>query len=139
MGKYLKLAEKVITQESKECDISDITPLSIKPSKNSQVDESRERDSDIRDKSDKRIPGLDSSGTSVAAKIYSKVLRDTVWLALDPSFIGDGDEIPVYTITELRMMQGATPEEIRQAHMIKKEIGGVLIKTNWREGFICTT
>jgi hypothetical protein len=56
-----------------------------------------------------------------------------VWLSIDPSFIADGDGIPVYTIEELRMMRGATPKEAGQVHMIKKEIGGVLVAVKERK------
>jgi len=75
----------------------------------------------------KPLPPPDQAGKPVAAKIYSHILQDTVWLALDPSFVGDGDGIPVYTIEELRMLKGADEGTIKLLHACKKEVGGVLV------------
>lgn len=74
--------------------------------------------------------GLNDAGKPVAAKIYSHILQDTVWLALDPTFTGDGDGTPVYTIEEIRMMRGADEHTMRLLHACKKEMGGILVKAN---------
>ena len=110
MGKYLNLASKVLRQDT-------------------SITEGQSEKSELSDIS---IPRVDSSSTPVAAKIYSRILQDTVWLILDPSFIGDGDGVPVYSIEELRMMRVAPEEEILQVHTIKKELGGVLVAVKER-------
>ena len=66
----------------------------------------------------------DEAGKPIAAKIYSHILQNTVLAGAIPTFTGDGDGIPVYTIEEIRMMRGASPDEIRTIHNIKKELGG---------------
>lgn len=71
----------------------------------------------------------DEAGKPVAAKIYSHILQDTVWLALDPAFAGDGDGIPVYFIEEIRMMRGADEHTKKLLHAIKK-IGSQLVAVN---------
>lgn len=77
------------------------------------------------------IPGtLRSEGRRpIAAKIYSHILEDHVWIALDPPFQAN-DGIPVYLPEEIRNLRGATPEEIRAVHRVKKEFGGKLIAVN---------
>ena len=78
-----------------------------------------------------QIPGiLRSEGEKpVAAKIFSHILQDHVWIALDPTFKAD-DGIPVYMPEEIRNLRGATPEDIRTFHRVKKELGGQLISVN---------
>ena len=78
-----------------------------------------------------QIPGiLRSEGEKpVAAKIFSHILQDHVWIALDPTFQAD-DGIPVYMPEEIRNLRGATPEDIRTFHRVKKELGGQLISVN---------
>src|SRR3972149_2070769 len=71
----------------------------------------------------------DEAGKPIAAKIFSKILNDTVWVVTSPEaicFIPDGEIY--YLPEEIRNLKGATPEEIRQIHMVKKEIGGILVK-----------
>ena len=67
--------------------------------------------------------------TPVAAKIFSHILQDHVWIALDPTFQAD-DVIPVYLPEEIRNLRGATTEEISAVHRVKKELGGKLIAVN---------
>jgi len=72
------------------------------------------------------LESLDKAQKPIAAKIYSHILQDIVWLPLDPAFTGDGDGIPVYSIEEIRMMRGADEYNMRLLHAIKK-IGSRLI------------
>lgn len=74
------------------------------------------------------VPGtLRSEGSKpIAAKIYSHILQDTVWVALAPTFQTD-DGIAVYTPEEVRGLRGASPEDIRAVHRVKRELGGHLV------------
>lgn len=74
------------------------------------------------------IPGIlmQEGNKPVAAKVYSRILQDQVWIALAPPFQAD-DGIPVYLPEEIRNLRGATPDEIRAVQRVKKELGGKLI------------
>ena len=71
---------------------------------------------------------LDKAEEPIAAKIYSHILQDTIWVAFDSTFTGDADGILVYSIEEIRMMRGADEHTMRMLHACKKELGGVLVK-----------
>lgn len=71
---------------------------------------------------------LDKIKSPIAAKIYSHILQDTVWVAFDSIFTGDDDGIVVYSIEEIRMMRGADEHDMRLIHACKKEMGGILMK-----------
>lgn len=76
----------------------------------------------------------DQAGRPYAAKIYSKILNDTVWVLTHPSAIAFvPDDAVTYLPEEIKNLCHATPEEIRQLHRVKKELGGKLIATNERE------
>jgi len=71
---------------------------------------------------------LDKAEEPIAAKIYSRILDDTVWVVTHPGaicFVPDGEIY--YLPAEIRNLRGASPDEIRQVHMIKKELRGVLV------------
>ena len=75
----------------------------------------------------------DQVGRPYAAKIYSKILDDTVWVLTHPSaisFIPEG--ACVYLPEEIRNLRGVIPEEISAIHRVKKELGGKLIAVNQR-------
>ena len=76
----------------------------------------------------------DEAGKPIAAKIYSHILQDTVWVAFDRSFTGNGDGIVVYSIEEILMMRGADEHTMRMLHACKKEIGGVLTSAKESKG-----
>lgn len=70
----------------------------------------------------------DQAGKVQAAKIFSKVLDDVIWVVTGPealSLVPEG--AIVYLPEEIRNLKGATPEEIRTIHKIKVELGGKLI------------
>lgn len=67
----------------------------------------------------------------IGAKIYSHILQDTVWVAIDPTFQAN-DGIPVYYPEEIQNLKGATPDEVQAVHRVKKEFGGKLIVVNQR-------
>ena len=77
----------------------------------------------------------DQVGRPYAAKIFSRILDDIVWIVTSPeaiAFIPAGEIY--YLPEEIRNLRGASAEEICQIHMIKKELGGKLIVVNNREG-----
>lgn len=66
-----------------------------------------------------------------AAKIYSKILNDTVWVVTHPEAISYVPEGEIYYLPEeIRNLRGSTPEGLQAVHKIKKEIGGQLIMVN---------
>lgn len=67
----------------------------------------------------------------VAAKIFSRTLKDHIWVAIDPTFQTD-DGIPVYTPEEIQGLKGADPHTIRLIHTCKKEMGGKLVGVSQR-------
>ena len=70
----------------------------------------------------------DEAGKVQAARIYSHILQEEVWVITYPealSLIPDGEV--VYYPEEIKSHKGASPEEIRQIHKIKKELGGRLV------------
>ncbi|HBO83539.1 MAG TPA: hypothetical protein DD641_00815 [Deltaproteobacteria bacterium] len=81
------------------------------------------------------IKPSDETGKVHAARIYSKILCEEVWVVTSPEAISyiPNDEI-YYLPEEIRNLKGATPEEIRQIHMIKKEIGGCLVSAKESKG-----
>jgi hypothetical protein len=80
-----------------------------------------------------QIPGkLRAEGNMpVGTKIFSHILQDTVWVAIDPIFQAN-DGIPVYYPEEIQNLKGATPDEVQAVHRVKKEFGGKLIAVNQR-------
>src|SRR3972149_1387052 len=71
----------------------------------------------------------DQVGRPYAAKIYSKILNDTVWIVTSPEAIAFIPAREIYYLPEeISNLRGASAEEIRQIHMVKKIIGGVLVK-----------
>lgn len=77
-----------------------------------------------------QIPGLQAEGNMpVGTKIFSHILQDTVWVAIDPIFQAN-DGILVYYPEEIQNLKGATPDEVQAVHRVKKELGGKLIAVN---------
>lgn len=83
-----------------------------------------------------KVPGIlrAEGGILHATRIFSKVLGEEVWVCNSPealSLVPEGTVI--YLPEEIRNLRGATPEEIRQVHMIKRELGGRLIAVKERD------
>ena len=77
----------------------------------------------------------DEAGRPYAAKIFSRILNEAVWVVTKPeaiSYIPDGEIY--YLPEEIRNLKGATPEEIRMIHSIKKELGGRLVSAKESKG-----
>lgn len=63
-----------------------------------------------------------------AARIYSKILNDEIWVVTSPEAIAFvPDDTVTYLPEEIQNLRGSTPDEIKAIHMIKKSIGGKLI------------
>lgn len=63
-----------------------------------------------------------------AARIFSKILDDEIWALTSAeamAFVPDG--AVTYLPEEIRNLRGASEDEIRTIHMIKKELSGKLI------------
>lgn len=84
-----------------------------------------------------QIPGVLKleGGRPQAVKIKSRVLDTEVWVIAGPeaaALVPDGE---VYFLPEeIKNLRGATPEEIRTVHRVKKELGGRLVAVNMIEG-----
>ena len=79
------------------------------------------------------IPGIlrPEGGTPQAVRIFSKVLGEAVWVVTYPEAVALVPEGGVYYLPEeIRNLWGASPEDIRSVHKIKKELGGRLIAVN---------
>ena len=75
----------------------------------------------------------DIAGKLQAARIFLKILDEEVWVVTHPdalSLVPEG--VIVYLPEEIRNLRGATPEEIRTMHKVKKEFGGKLLAVNQR-------
>lgn len=75
----------------------------------------------------------DVVGEIQAVRIYSKILQDEVWVLTSPdamAFISIG--AIVYHPEEIQNLRGATEDEIRAVHRVKKELGGRLIQAKDR-------
>jgi len=70
----------------------------------------------------------DDVGKPFAFRLFLKILDEEVWVVTHPdaiAFVPAG--AVVYLPEEIRNLRGASPDEIRQVHMIKKELRGVLV------------
>lgn len=77
---------------------------------------------------------MDKAMEPIAAKIYSKILDDTVWVVTHQDaicFIPDGEIY--YLPEEIQCLKGASLEDIQTIHRIKRALGGKLISVNERE------
>lgn len=71
---------------------------------------------------------LDKVVEPVAARIYSRILDDEIWVVTHPeamSLVPPGEV--VYLPEEIRGLRGASPEDIKAVHRVKRELGGELI------------
>jgi len=108
MGRYLDMARKVSTSKTM---VSSVTHESYK----------------------REAPGIKISHRPYAAKIYSKILNDTVWVVTHISAISFIPEGEIYYLPEeIRGLRGATPEDIQAIHKVKKELGGHLVSVKGR-------
>lgn len=76
----------------------------------------------------------DAAGKVQAARIWSNTLQAEIWVITCQEALSLVPEGAVcYLPDEIRNLRGATPEEIRQIHLIKKEMGGRLLAVNPRK------
>ncbi|MCC7203115.1 MAG: hypothetical protein IT393_10710 [Nitrospirae bacterium] len=73
-----------------------------------------------------------------AARIFSKTLNEEVWILRDPEAATYIPENAItFTIAELKLLKGASPEEIQAVHRVKKELSGTLISVLERKEKSC--